>query len=321
MSDSVHVAVAVIVNENNDVCLSLRHKDAHQGGLWEFPGGKIEHGETVYQALKRELKEELNISIDDSRPLITIPHSYKDKNVYLHVNRILSYQGQAVGVEGQEVRWVAINELSSYDFPAANEAIVKAIQLPDRYLITGKFLDEKDFLKKLSAALDSGIKLVQLRLKQDALDKYLDKKTLACIIQQSADLCLQADAKLLFNIPENMLDSIDLSQINFSGFHADSKTLNAISKRPEGCLFSASCHNSVELEKAIQLQADFVVLSPVQKTASHPDMQAMGWQQFSESVENCRVPVFALGGVTEKDMKNAWLHGAQGIAAISAFWQ
>ncbi|NOQ87964.1 MAG: 8-oxo-dGTP diphosphatase MutT, partial [Gammaproteobacteria bacterium] len=204
MSDSVHVAVAVIVNENNDVCLSLRHKDAHQGGLWEFPGGKIEHGETVSQSLEREIKEELNICIDDSRPLITVPHSYKDKNVYLHVNRILSYHGQAVGVEGQEITWVAIKELSSYDFPAANEAIVKAIQLPDRYLITGKFLDEKDFLKKLSAALDSGIKLVQLRLKHDALDKHLDKKALAGIIQQSSDLCLQADAKLLFNIPENI---------------------------------------------------------------------------------------------------------------------
>lgn len=316
MLDIVHVAVAVIVNESNEVCISLRHNNTHQGGLWEFPGGKIEDNETVSQALSREIKEELGLEINESRPLITIPYDYNDKKVCLHVRKVSSYGGVASGIEGQQVRWVAADELTSYDFPAANEAIIKAVQLSEKYLITGKFIDESDFLKKLSTALDSGIELVQLRLKQDDISDDAAK----IIIQQSSVLCRQAGAKLLFNIPESILNTMELTGIDFSGFHADSRKLKAIDKRPEGVLFSASCHNTDELAKAEQLQADFVVLSPVQKTASHPDMAAMGWQSFSDLVDGCSVPVFALGGVSDKDMEKAWQNGAQGIAAISAFW-
>ena len=124
----------------------------------------------------------------------------------------------------------------------------------------------------------------------------------------------------MLNLPDDYYKNIDLSEIKFSGIHADSKTLTTLSQRPVCELFSASCHNIEELSKAEQLKADFVVLSPVQKTASHPDMQAMGWQKFSNMIEIFSFPVYALGGVSEKDMEVAWSHGAQGIAAISAFW-
>ena len=317
MSDIVHVAVAVIVNESNEVCISLRHQDAHQGGLWEFPGGKIEADESVSQALSREIKEELGLVITDTRPLITIPYKYKDKSVCLHVQKVLSYRGEATGLEGQEVKWVAADRLASYDFPAANQPIINAIQLPEKYLITGKFENEYDYSNKLSTALDSGIKLVQLRLKQGELTD----KAAKTIIQQSSTLCRQAGAKLLFNIPENIMVSIDLTEVEFCGFHADSRKLRTLDERPEGLLFSASCHNVEELAKARKLQADFVVLSPVQKTASHPEMDAMGWQNFTSIVEKCEFPIYALGGVSDKDMDKAWRHGAQGIAAISAFWK
>ena len=157
---------------------------------------------------------------------------------------------------------------------------------------------------------------MQLRLKKDSLDA----ESSLSLIRQSSELCLQHDAKLLLNIPENILNDIDLSQISFAGFHADSRKLKTEEIRPDGKLFSASCHSRDELEKAIRLKADFVVLSPVQKTASHPDMEPMGWQHFSELVVSCSIPVFALGGVSEKDMQDAWQYGAQGVAAISAFW-
>jgi 8-oxo-dGTP diphosphatase len=316
MSEIVHVAVAVIVNDEDQVCISFRHEDSHQGGLWEFPGGKIEQHETVEQALKREIKEELDIDISETRPLITITHDYQDKKVCLHVNRVLSHQGQATGLEGQRVKWVPVDDLPLFDFPAANYPIIKAVQLPDRYLITGKFVDEDDFLAKLKNALDRKIRLVQLRLKQDDLD--IDH--VRSLIQQASSLCKQAGAKLLFNIPQQHLKMIDLSGLEFDGYHADSRTLNKLSQRPDGRLFSASCHNMDELNKAKDLKADFIVLSPVQKTASHPEMQAMGWQQFSDMVAACTMPVYALGGVSESDIEKAWLHGAQGVAAISAFW-
>ena len=317
MFDIVHVAVAVIVNPDNEVCISLRHKDSHQGGLWEFPGGKIEQDETPEQALIREIKEELNLEIKQTRPLITITHNYQDKAVCLHVCKVLFYKGTAIGQEGQPVKWVPVSRLSTYDFPEANRAIIKSLQLPDKYLITGKFTDSNDFLEKLKNALESGINLVQLRLKDDSLEDLTQAQAL---LEKASGLCKSADAKLMLNLSACYLDVIDLSLIVFDGFHADSKTLKTLSSRPQATLFSASCHNSEELVKAVQLQADFVVLSPVQKTASHPEMQGIGWQQFSNMIENITIPVYALGGVSEEDMETAWLHGAQGVSAISAFW-
>jgi 8-oxo-dGTP diphosphatase len=316
MPDIIHVAVAVIVNDEGDICISLRHEGSHQGGLWEFPGGKIEQYETVRQALTREISEELDLDINESRPLIKIVHEYHDRKVCLHVHRVLSYTGQAKGAEGQKVKWVPADELSSYDFPLANFPIIKAVQLPERYLITGKFIDQDDFLKKLTRALDRGVRLVQLRLKGDDLSADMMRS----LIQKSSALCIQARAKLLLNVSNHHLRSLDISTIAFDGFHADSSMLNKLSTRPEGALFSASCHSLDELHKARQLDADFVVLSPVKKTVSHPGTEPLGWQQFSELVEDCTMPVYALGGVTEEDMKSAWSHGAQGIAAISALW-
>ena len=99
MNETVHVAVAVIVNDADEACISLRHEHAHQGGLWEFPGGKVEAGETVEQALSREIKEELGLDILHSRPLIRIKHDYDDKSVCLHVQKITGFHGTAVGLD------------------------------------------------------------------------------------------------------------------------------------------------------------------------------------------------------------------------------
>lgn len=318
MSEIIHVAVAVIVNENNEVCISLRHTDSHQGGLWEFPGGKVEDYETVEQALVREIKEELDLTIEQSRPLITVNHSYHDKTVCLHVRKIIQYQGQAKGIEGQKLKWLAISQLPGYEFPAANQAIIKAIQLPEKYLITGKFTEHDDFINKLNKALGKGIKLVQLRLKNNSIQ---DITQLQSMVEQTASLCKQANAKLMLNLSNDYLEQLDMSQVDFAGFHADSKTLKTLSRAPDAEWFSASCHNIEELLHAEQLNADFAVLSPVQKTASHPEMQAMGWRHFSSLIENISIPVYALGGVSEKDVTTAWSYGAQGVAAISAFWR
>lgn len=190
--------------------------------------------------------------------------------------------------------------------------------LPDKYLITGKFTDTANFIYKLKTALNSGIKLIQLRLKSNSMK---DTAQVQFLLEQTAALCKQTEANLMLNLSADYLSNVDLSQIKFAGFHADSKTLNTLLLRPEGLLFSASCHNMEELLLAYKLKADFVVLSPLQKTAIHPDMQAMGWQQFSDLIEDLPVPVYSLGGVSEDDLETAWRHGAQGIAAISALWE
>lgn len=124
----VHVAVGVIVNTRGEILISRRHADSHQGGLWEFPGGKVEPGESVVEALQRELQEELGIDVLASRALLEVHHDYADKQVLLDVWLIDEFSGQAVGREGQPLCWCLPAELSRYDFPAANQPVVEACQ-------------------------------------------------------------------------------------------------------------------------------------------------------------------------------------------------
>jgi len=125
---AVHVAVGVVVDEQQRILISQRAAQAHQGGLWEFPGGKVESGESVTRALARELREELGISFSDSRPLLIVPFDYGDKAVLLDVHLVTGLGGNARGLEGQPLAWVSVQELARYEFPAANVPIVQALQ-------------------------------------------------------------------------------------------------------------------------------------------------------------------------------------------------
>ena len=127
MSQPIHVAVAVIRNARNDILISRRHADSHQGGLWEFPGGKLKRGESLQQALERELREELGIEIGAIRPLLEIEHDYGDRRVLLDVWLVREFSGEVRGLEGQPLNWVAPTELANYAFPAANRPILEAI--------------------------------------------------------------------------------------------------------------------------------------------------------------------------------------------------
>ena len=125
--DIVHVAVGIIIDDKNNILIALRHPDAHQGGLWEFPGGKLEQGETVQQALRRELSEELGIEAVIGDAVIEIIHEYEDKSVLLDVWKVKDFTGEVVGKEGQCFRWVRIDELTRYQFPEANKPIVESL--------------------------------------------------------------------------------------------------------------------------------------------------------------------------------------------------
>lgn len=127
MSKQVHVAVGVIENNAKQILLAKRHAHLHQGGKWEFPGGKVESGETTSQALIRELKEEVDLCVSSTTPMMEIHHDYGDKKVILDIHWVTDFSGLANGVEGQEVQWVAKKDLASFEFPAANKAIVDKI--------------------------------------------------------------------------------------------------------------------------------------------------------------------------------------------------
>jgi 8-oxo-dGTP diphosphatase len=309
----IHVAVAAIVNHNNEIFISRRHVDSHQGGLWEFPGGKVETGESIQHALVRELEEETGIHITHSRPLIRVHHDYDDRSVLLDVWKIDRYSGEPHGREGQDVRWANLQTLKPEEFPAADVPIIRALQLPERYLITGKFDSLEDFTQRLSSAISKGIQLVQLRLKPDWTQANTEQALQ--VLRSAETLCNKSEAVLMLNVPEELR-----AQSTCKNLHADSSSLQQLEQRPECDLFSASCHIPADLHKAEQLNADFVVLSPVQKTQSHPDAEPLGWETFQSMIDEISIPVYALGGVGENDLLTAELHGGQGVAGIGAFW-
>ena len=124
----VHVAVGVLIDDGGRVLITRRANDAHQGGLWEFPGGKVEVGESVLEALDRELQEELGTAVLSSEPLLEVRHDYADKSVLLDIHRVTEWRNEPRGLEGQPLAWVGIADLDAYEFPAANVAIVEKLK-------------------------------------------------------------------------------------------------------------------------------------------------------------------------------------------------
>jgi 8-oxo-dGTP diphosphatase len=308
----IHVAAAVIVNNQGEVLISLRPDHVHQGGLWEFPGGKLEPGEDIQHALARELREELDITVKKARPLIRIPYDYQDKAVLLDVWRVSEFLGEPHGHEGQPIRWVAPELLTTFQFPAANEPIVLAARLPSVYLITGELVDTQElFLEKLVAVLRAGIRLIQFRV------KTLDESQYAILATEALKLCQSYDANMLVNATSETALKLDAH-----GVHLSSERLMQLQERPlpKNKWVAASCHNDRQLQHAVSIGVDFVVISPVLPTGSHPGAETLGWSGLKALTEQAMIPVYALGGMRAEHMTVAFTHGAQGVALISAVW-
>lgn len=311
----LHVAAAVIGNAEGKILIARRPEHLHQGGLWEFPGGKVEAGETVAQALKRELAEELGITVQSASPLLRVRHDYPDRRVLLDVWRVFRFQGEAHGREGQPIAWVEPQQLREYRFPAANQPIVTAAQLPPLYLITpepGPKPQWEAFLARLEACLAAGVRLVQLRAPALSENDFID------LAREAVACCHRYGARLLINA-----DPAWRERCGADGVHLNRHRLARCQQRPleREHWLAASCHDRAELERAVEVGVDFVVLSPVAPTGSHPGAPHLGWQRFQALSEACCLPIYALGGMALEDIARARVSGAQGIAAISRIWQ
>lgn len=185
--------------------------------------------------------------------------------------------------------------------------------LEDTYLITGENPnDEHDFINRVTICLKNGIKLLQLRANQLSDLKYI---TLAKKIQYIAH---QYNAKLILNCSVETFE-----KVNADGLQLNSSRLYQHTSRPldQNKILSASCHNKEDLIHSESIGANFVTLSPVLPTNSHPGSPTLGWKKFSELATCTTIPIFALGGVGKIDIQTAKDHGAIGIAAISSLWE
>lgn len=302
----VHVAVAVIRDGEGRVLCTQRLPHQHLAGMWEFPGGKLEPGESLADGLRREIHEELGIVVGRIAPLLRIEHRYPEKTVLLDTWRVLDWQGEPHGREGQPLRWQHPDEMQPADFPPADVPIIDALRLPLRYVISPEITTTAAIDAFVAAARAGNVRLLQVRLKSAP---QLALPLLAALRIALPRARVLANSDTLAALPAGSAE-------RFDGIHLTSSALTAAVTRPSGWC-AASCHDAAGLARAFELGIDFATLSPVRATASHPDAAALGWDRFGELVAAAGLPVYALGGMRGEDVSRAIAYGAIGIAGIS----
>ena len=307
---NIEASVGIIFNESFQLLMAERPQSKTWSGWWEFPGGKIEKGETPLEALKRELKEEIGISVIDAEKWIVRKYAYEDYEVILHFYKVTQWSGNIEAKEEQKISWVLPdNNIVSPILPA-NDLIFKAISLPDIYAITNAYEYSGNFLNKVEQQLNNGLGLIQIR------EKAISKNAFIELTKEIIQMAGNFDAKVMINSDINLA-----YKLNADGVHLNSSLLHRLSEIPKDLIVSASCHSARDIEKAMTMDVSFVVLSPVQKTQSHPNTTPIGWDSFSKITQNYSIPIYALGGMKQDDIENAFNAGAIGIASQRAIWE
>lgn len=306
----VDVAVAVVQRSDGRVLLAERPAHKVSGGYWEFPGGKFNAGENPEQALARELHEEIGIELDIAHRWLTYEHAYSNKVVRLHFFRVTAWHGTPRGNEGQRVSWEDPYAPSVSPLLPANDKVLRALRLAPVYAITdaGKF-GVANFLERLERTLEAGLRLVVVR------ERAMAPEQLAQFARQVIVRARRYDADVLVEGNESLA-----RKVGADGMQSQASDLARMALRPTVRLWAVSCHNAAELAQAARLGADFVVLSPVLPTPSHPDRPGMGWHRFAEVVRDYPLPVYALGGMNLDALDTAVRYGAHGVAIHAAMW-
>lgn len=311
------VVAGVLMDGEGRVLIAQRAVQGQDGGLWEFPGGKIAVGERPADALIRELNEELGIVIDAPEPLTVVRWRGPPRNLNLHAFVCRRWNGEPHAHEHQALRWLAPVALRQFSMPAPDRPIRARLALPRQYLITPEpdVGHQQAFMSDLARTLENpDIGIVSLRAKSCELAQLegLAEAMLGQVRSWRPELLV-----LLHGLPDLAL------QLGFDGVHLSSRQLRELNRRPlpESFWLFASCHDRAELRAAEALGVDAVSLSPVQQTASHPLASALGWADFSAAARSTCLPCFALGGVGPAELESAIAHGAHGVAGIRAYWR
>jgi 8-oxo-dGTP diphosphatase len=306
---TVPVATGIIEDASGRLLVSLRPEGKPWPGFWEFPGGKVDPGETPEQALVRELWEELGITVTVPEPFRVLEYTYPERTVHLHFYRVRHWTGTAHGREGQEVRWLYPWEIPALKCLPANlcmtaAVLAEALPQPPLCLIAdpGR-LPLPDFQRALEAALGAGLRWLVLRCK--ALPDGSSADVLAALCAGA----LARGAQVYLNYPDPLPDWPR------SGRHLTQAQLEAGVKPDEA--FGVSCHDAAGLQQAARLGARYAFLSPIFPTSSHPGTAALGPQAFAAMAAESSLPLIALGGMTAARVPEALAAGACGVAVLS----
>ncbi|AHV94215.1 Nudix family hydrolase [Bordetella holmesii] len=314
MSDNIiDVAAGLILRPDGQLLLGQRPEGKPWAGWWELPGGKLEPGETVLQALARELQEELGITVTDSRRWVCYIHAYPHTTVRLAFCFVTGWTGEPRGLENQRLAWVdprhaaQVGELLPATLPP-----LRWLRLPQTYAISAVGSPEAmpTFTQRLERALANGLKLLQWREPAWPGGPAASRAG----FETALDLCRRAGAQLLVNSvhPQDWWQQAHGVHLRAS----DAAALHSRPLLPEGSLVGVSAHNHAEIVHARELGADFAVLGPVADTLSHPGQTPLGWAGFEAANRDAGLPVFALGGQSLATLDQAQAHGAHGVAGI-----
>ena len=304
----LEVAAAVIERPDGAFLLAQRPTGKVYAGWWEFPGGKVDEGESADAALARELHEELGIDVRRAYPWITRVYVYPHATVRLNFFRVTAWSGEPHPREDQAIRWQRLDAPMAEPMLPANAPVLRSLALPLECGITAaETLGGEEMLMRIERRLASGLRLIQVR--DNALPHRED------FARSVVALAHRYAAKVLVNGDEQAARAAGAD-----GVHWSAARLGQAAKRPQGLLCGASCHTVAELERAAALECDFAVLGPVRETSTHPESRPLGWQAFARLARGAPMPVFAIGGVRPADLDDARRHGAHGVAMIRGSW-
>ncbi|HKT31692.1 MAG TPA: Nudix family hydrolase [Gammaproteobacteria bacterium] len=308
----IQVVAAVLKDGQGRVLVNQRPAGKPWAGYWEFPGGKIEAGETPRTALERELQEELGVKVREARPWLQLSHDYPERRVELDVWRVHGFSGTPHAREGQALARVQPEELDGWRLLPADAPIVTALRLPPQMLVTPSPDTERSrFFDALDKALQRGAEFVQLRAPEIAPPGY------AQLAREVIALCRARGVRAVLNAAPELA-----RELAADGVHLSSARLAGISQRPlpKDFLTGASCHDEAEIRRAQALGLDYLVLGPVLRTPSHPQAKVLGWEGFARLAALSPLPVYAIGGMRPEHQKKARALGGHGIAAIRSLW-
>jgi 8-oxo-dGTP diphosphatase len=309
-SNQKEVAAGILIRPDGRFLLAKRPEGKTWQGYWEFPGGKIEDGETSLEALGRELKEEIGITVKQAFPWVKLGH--------LNFFKVTRWEGEISGIEGQVLSWQSAEGLDVMPIIPANFQVINALALPSIYAITNSSeLSELSFFHILQQKLKTkSISLIQVREKQ--LNQYEVKS----FCEKLFRICeAYPNIKIMLNSYHYYQNPELIRLFNFDGIHWTSNDLKQLRIKFPDLLNAGSCHTAAELSKCAQLGFDFVALSPIKPTLSHPNTQLLGWENFKSLISEYNLPTYALGGLTADDIETAWQHGGQGVAMQRAVWK
>ncbi|MDS7956103.1 MULTISPECIES: NUDIX domain-containing protein [unclassified Acinetobacter] len=293
----VDVAIAILIHRGK-ILVGWREEQQHQGGKHEFPGGKVEQGETPEEACRREIYEEVGIGLKDWHQFDYIHHEYDDIIVNLHLFH--SYvPDELLNLIHQPWAWYTRDQLLHLNFPKANKNIIKRLYWPHLIKISNTL-----------STVESSDALLYWRIENES-EQYIEQLT-ALDEGQRSNLIINVDIwQQLSPELQKQIKTVHLKQSQLMNLHKGDLTV--------GIRYIAACHDAVSLKQAQQIGCDAVFISPVKPTTTHPEAVALGWERFSELAQNSQIPVFALGGVHPDDLATAQQHGAHGLAGIRNF--